>query len=280
MTRLAVGVLVGYLAARLVWALTGPALARPALARVNYRGRTVVTAAGVVLPLAAFVVEAGRALAGSLGVGHSAATTLPRMLALLAVAGFALLGLVDDLAGSGRDRGFRGHLAALSQGRPTTGLLKLAGGAAVALVIVGPMAGEATERLLADAALVALCANLANLLDRRPGRTLKAAVAIFALVSLTTGAAAALGGVAVVVGAGLGLLLDDLHEHVMLGDAGANALGAALGLGLVAATAPSTRTIALLVVAAFNLLGEVVSFSRVIDAVPPLRALDRAGRRP
>jgi hypothetical protein len=29
-----------------------------------------------------------------------------------------------------------------------------------------------------------------------------------------------------------------------------------------------------------NLASEAVSFSRVIDAVPPLRALDRAGRRP
>jgi hypothetical protein len=34
------------------------------------------------------------------------------------------------------------------------------------------------------------------------------------------------------------------------------------------------------VVAALNVAGELLSFSRVIDAVPALRALDRAGRRP
>lgn len=280
MIRLAAGVLVGYLAARLVWMATGPSLAVPALARPNFRGRTVITAAGLVLPLTVVLVEAGRAVARSTGVEPAAGITLPRMLVMVAVAGFALLGVVDDLGGSGEHRGFRGHLGALWRGRPTTGLIKLVGGAALAIVIVGPLAGDASRRLLADAALVALCANLANLLDRAPGRTIKATVAVFAVVAAATGGDRALMGVAVVVGAGLGLLLDDLHEHIMLGDAGANALGAALGLGLVLATAPTTRTMALVVVAGLNLVGEVVSFSRVIEAVPPLRALDRAGRRP
>jgi UDP-N-acetylmuramyl pentapeptide phosphotransferase/UDP-N-acetylglucosamine-1-phosphate transferase len=263
-----------------VWIAAAPSLAVPALARSNYRGRTVITAAGVVLPLTVVLVEAGRAVARSFGVEGSAGITLPRVLVLLAVAGFGLLGVVDDIGGSAEHRGFRGHLGALWRGRPTTGLVKLVGGAAVALVIVSPLAGDAPGPLLADAALIALCANLANLLDRRPGRTVKVGIAGFVVMALATGGDPALLGVAVVVGAGLGLLLDDLHEHIMLGDAGANALGAALGLGLVLVAAPATRTMALVVVAGLNLVGEVVSFSRVIDAVPPLRALDRAGRRP
>jgi hypothetical protein len=35
----------------------------------------------------------------------------------------------------------------------------------------------------------------------------------------------------------------------------------------------------LAVVAVLNLVGELSSFTRLIDAVPPLRAVDRAGRR-
>ena len=66
----------------------------------------------------------------------------------------------------------------------------------------------------------------------------------------------------------------------MLGDAGANVLGAVLGLGVVAACGPGARDVALVAVAAMNVAGEVVSFSRVIESFPPLRALDRAGRRP
>jgi hypothetical protein len=86
--------------------------------------------------------------------------------------------------------------------------------------------------------------------------------------------------VAVIIGASLALLLDDLHERLMLGDAGANVVGAVLGLGAVLTCASNTRLIALAVVAGLNVLSELVSFSRLIDAVPPLRFLDRTGRLP
>lgn len=66
----------------------------------------------------------------------------------------------------------------------------------------------------------------------------------------------------------------------MLGDAGANVVGAALGLGVVLACSPGARNAVLLVVAALNLVSERVSFSRVIAATPPLRAADRWGRLP
>src|SRR5919202_302805 len=111
MTRLIAAVVVGYLAARLAWLAARPLFALPALARHNYRGRALPTAAGIVLPLAALVVEGGRALAGSLGVGDDTGTAGVRLLVLVAVVGFGLLGLVDDLAG-GDDRGFRGHVGA------------------------------------------------------------------------------------------------------------------------------------------------------------------------
>lgn len=280
MTSLLAAVVVGYLAARLTWLATRPVFALPALARRNYRGRVLPTATGIVLPLAAVLVEGGRAVAGSFGVGDGPGSFL-RALVLLAALGFGVLGLVDDLAGDvGDDRGFRGHLRALAGGRVTTGALKLLGGGVVALLVVAPIVGESPGRLLADAALVALCANLANLLDRAPGRTVKVGLGAFVLLAVAAERTGALSGTAVVVGAALGLLLDDLHERLMLGDAGSNALGAVLGLGVVAACGPAGRDIALVGVGALNLAGELVSFSRVIDAVPPLRAVDRAGRRP
>jgi hypothetical protein len=157
--------------------------------------------------------------------------------------------------------------------------MKLVGGAAVALVVVAPVAGQSIGRLLADGALVAMAANLGNLLDRRPGRVIKVAGVTFVALALATGAAHALGGVAVVVGAALALLLDDLHERLMLGDTGANLLGGALGLGVVAVGSPVARLGVLGVLAVLNGLSEWVSFSGVIERVPPLRALDRAGRK-
>ena len=289
MTSVLWAVLVGYLAARLAWLAARPLFAHPALARVNHRGRTLPTAAGVVLPLAAVVVEGGRAVAGAFGVGDAPGLSGPRALVLLAAVGFGLLGLLDDLAAGGggappagggpEERGFRGHLGALARGRLTTGALKLLGGGMLALIVVAPVVGESPGRLLADAALVALCANLANLLDRAPGRTVKVGLAAFVVLALAARRTSSLSATAVVVGAALGLFLDDLHERLMLGDTGSNVVGAVLGLGVVVACGPSGRDAALVAVAALNVAGELVSFNRVIDAVPPLRALDRAGRR-
>jgi hypothetical protein len=169
---------------------------------------------------------------------------------------------------------------ALAAGHVTTGLFKLLGGAAVGLVAVSPIAGHSLRRLLADAALVALSANLGNLLDRAPGRVGKAGLTAFGVLAVASGGAPALSAVAVLAGATGALLVDDLHEQLMLGDAGANPVGAALGLGVVMVAGPGVRDAALVAVALLNVLGEVVSFSRLIDAVPPLRAIDRAGTRP
>ncbi|HVL05395.1 MAG TPA: hypothetical protein VM388_05375 [Acidimicrobiales bacterium] len=288
MRSIVAAVVVGYLAARLTWLAARPLLALPALARHNFRGRSLPTAAGIVLPLAAVLVEGGRAVVASFGVGDGPARGA-RLLVLAAALGFGLLGLIDDLAGGGggapaagggTERGFRGHLGALVQGRVTTGVLKLFGGAVLALVLVAPFVGESPGRLLADAALVALCANLANLFDRAPGRTIKAGLGAFVLLLVAVRSAEDLSGIAVIIGASLGLFLDDLHERLMLGDAGSNVLGAVLGLGIVAACGEAARDVALVAVAGLNVAGELVSFSKVIDAVPPLRAVDQAGRRP
>lgn len=269
---LVVGIVLG---AACRWGLR-EVLASPVLVRANHRGLAIPAAAGLVLPVTGMVAAGGVALVGL--ADAEAVATAPAVLA--AVIGFALLGLVDDvLGGDGDVRGFRGHARALARGRATTGGLKLAGGAALALAVCAPVSGDVVLRLLGDAALVALSANLANLFDRAPGRALKVVTVAFAVVAVATGVPPALTGVAVVMGAGLALLAGDLGERFMLGDTGANALGATLGLGVVLATNPATRLAVLVVVAALNVAGDAVSFSRVIDAVPLLRAADRAGRR-
>jgi UDP-N-acetylmuramyl pentapeptide phosphotransferase/UDP-N-acetylglucosamine-1-phosphate transferase len=101
----------------------------------------------------------------------------------------------------------------------------------------------------------------------------------FAALAIVTAFDRRLVGPAVVVGAGLGLVLDDLHERAMLGDAGANVLGGVLGLAVVLTGTTTARTACLGIVLGLNLLAEFVSFSRVIEAVPFLRAIDTLGRR-
>ncbi len=274
-----VAVIAGFLSGRLVWVMLRSALAHSTFERLNFRERMVPTAGGVVVPLALIGVEGGRVLLGAAGVGDAGLTT-PRLAVLIGVVAFALLGLMDDLGAAGAERGFRGHLRAIGRGELTTGGAKLAAGGAVALVLAALLhSGAGALGLIRDAALVALAANMANLLDRAPGRVLKVTAVSFVALVAAAGTAAALGAVAVAIGAGLALALDDLHERVMLGDTGANALGAVLGVGAVAVMAPNARTGVLAVLVLANAASEVVSFSRVIDGFAPLRALDRAGRR-
>ncbi len=81
--------------------------------------------------------------------------------------------------------------------------------------------------------LIALAANLGNLLDRAPGRTIKFGLVAYVPIAIVIGTAPIGIAVAPVMGAALGLLGDDLHERLMLGDTGANVIGAVLGLAVV-----------------------------------------------
>lgn len=196
-------------------------------------------------------------------------------------------------------KGLRGHLGALRSGRLTTGGAKALG--IPALALLGAAAAPRPRHgamVPADAILVAGCANLANLLDLRPGRALKAVIPAAAALAVPSASAPARGrrdtgqghpcgdrdasGRALAIAAlvpAAAALLPDLREHGMLGDAGANALGAAVGL---AATRRAPRPVRLGLtglVVALTLASERVSFSAVIDRTPALRAVDRWGRR-
>ena len=275
---LAVSAVLGLGGGHACWRLLAPAFEQPLFERTNVRGATVPVAAGVVVPI---VVVAGACI---LVLAEAAdVLDLPTgalLTTVLAVTGFALLGLLDDLAGDGSSRGFGGHLRALGEGRLTTGAVKLFGGGALAVVVASTVSDQHLARLVADAALIALSANLANLLDRAPGRVAKAALFAAVPIAVVAGLDARLAGPTLVLAALAALLVPDLREELMLGDTGANVVGATLGLAVVLTAASSTRSIVLGVVAVLNLVSEWVSFSRLIDRVGPLRWLDRLGRVP
>jgi UDP-N-acetylmuramyl pentapeptide phosphotransferase/UDP-N-acetylglucosamine-1-phosphate transferase len=269
----------GALVVRLLVVGAADVLAAPALRRTNYRGHELATAGGVLLVVALVPIEAVRAVLELVDLGREGSSEA-RALVLLACLGFGLLGFVDDVLGTQHDQGFRGHLRALGQRRITTGMLKLAGGGALSLIVVAAARPEAGWRLVADALVVALAANLVNLLDRAPGRATKASLAAAVPLALVAGSGPVGLALAPVLGGAAGLLGDDLRERLMLGDTGANVLGAALGLAAVLELSSGPRYVVLAVLVAVNVAAEVVSLSSVIDRTPPLRALDRLGRRP
>lgn len=276
--RLLVGIGLGAIAAVMSWIATRQIFSAPAFARQNYRGKTVPVGAGLVLALAVVAADAVMVVVDS-AAHRRPAGAIATGIVIATVLGYCVLGLLDDLAAAGDDRGFSGHLRALAQGRLTTGGVKLLGGGLLAIVVSG-MVHTGIGALFVDALLIALAANAGNLFDRAPGRTIKVgAVALGAvLLFASAGERGQLTGVAMLLGATLGLLAFDLGEQLMLGDAGSNVIGATAALGVVLTCGMPVRVAVLLIVLALNLASERISFSRVIDAVGPLRFLDRLGR--
>ncbi|MFF3439431.1 hypothetical protein [Streptosporangium sp. NPDC002721] len=248
-------------------------------ARTNHRGEPITLLEGP-----AFVAGAGAAAAVTPGLPSGV-----RAAALLAVAGSGGLGAYDDLYGATSSKGFRGHLSALAKGEVTSGAVKILGIGATGLA-----AAAVTSRnpfdvpraffdVIVNGGVIAGSANLANLFDLRPGRAIK--------VGLLAGAPLLAAGllkkdpvpaalVALPMGAAAALLPEDLGERAMLGDAGANALGALLGLAATVTLGRPGRLAVLGTVVALTAASEKVSFTKVIAGNPLLHRVDMLGRRP
>jgi len=243
--------------------------------RTNHRGETVTLLEGPAVAVGAVV--------GALVHARLRSATRPgawRSAAAMAVAGAgpAVFGAYDDLAGSGDRRGFGGHLAALRHGEVTTGTVKL-GGIGAAGTLSAALAGGALADVAINAGLVAGGANLLNLFDLRPGRAIKVAVASGVLISVGGSLGAGGSDVAIPLAAAAALLPEDLGERAMLGDCGANALGAMLGAAAAGMPRPA-RIVLLAGIVGLTAASEKVSFTKVIERTPALRWVDMLGRRP
>lgn len=280
----------------------------------NFRGREVHLGLGIVwLVWAGCAIIGGVAFSMLRADAQLSVLPILTLAGPLALVVFSL-GMVDDALGDRSARGFRGHLSALARGRMTTGGLKLLGISLaswfVALVLAevspwGGYIGQGSQGLNAGLALVAgaaiaLTSNFVNLTDLRPGRALKVSSVLMvggvlstgllmgsSAVAGTTGLVAALGVDRVIDALALALFAFgpivtvwryDLGETGMLGDAGANPMGAVAGLLIVAGLPlwALLAYVALLLV--LNFASEKISFSAVIEGNDVLRRIDEAGR--
>ena len=274
---------IGFPLAVAVAAFVVPAGARglrdAGLVRANYRGAQLAFPLGAVLATAALVTLAPLAYLDDRADLDLLDPELRRWLPYLL--GVAFLGFLDDALGQGEaaatPRGWRGHARALREGRLSTGAIKAIGALALAAYVVSGQ-GLESWRYLADEALLILATNLGNLLDLRPGRAEKAlgllalglclgawTLAPFELLGIFAGP--------ILVGAWL-----TLRERAMLGDTGSNLIGAIAGVWLLTALGADARLVALGVVLALTVYGEMRSISATIESVPPLRWLDSLGR--
>jgi hypothetical protein len=234
----------------------------------NFEGRNIPTSAGITLVpiiLLTLLTVGGFIEAGEGGVAYL-------IYSFVAVA----VGFADDLWGGAGARGFKGHLGALGRGRVTTGMVKvlvLGVGALVVGVVLwrfGPVA-------LVAGVILAGSANLANLLDVRPGRTIKF-LGVFVLVLLFVAPYGAVLAVMGVLGGAVALFYFDLKGRIMLGDAGAAVFGVVPGYLVVVDGPGVVWWIAVAVILGLTALAEVSSISRWIEEVGALRWFDDWGR--
>jgi UDP-N-acetylmuramyl pentapeptide phosphotransferase/UDP-N-acetylglucosamine-1-phosphate transferase len=252
--------------------------ARPtALVTRNYRGAEVVSRGGVTLA-APLVVGTFLAwlLRDRLQFGGEALCAAAASTAL-----YGALGWLDDARGTTGVRGLKGHFARLLRSREvTTGLVKAIGGAVLGLWAAYFLGAHGWTVLLGGVA-IALSANTVNALDVRPGRAAKLYLAA-SLVCLAFAWATPVRAPLVVLVALLGAMLAfgpaDLREQVMLGDTGANPLGAALGMTVVAATHWPWWLALSAALLAFSLAADRWSLTEVVGRVGWLRWVDELGR--
>ncbi len=249
------------------------------LVRENYRGALLAFPLGAVLATAALVTLAPLAFLNDRSHLDLLEPGLRQWLPYLL--GIAFLGFLDDALGRGEaaatPRGWRGHWAALRGGSLSTGAIKAVGALALAAYAVSGR-GLESWRYLADVALLILATNLFNLFDLRPGRAEKALGLLAAGLCLGAWTLAPLELLGIFAGPILVGARLTLGERAMLGDTGSNLIGAVAGVWLLTTLGGEGRLVALGVVAALTVYGELRSISRTIDSVPPLRWLDSLGR--
>lgn len=240
------------LAPALLRALTEGGHVRP-----NYRDRPIAFPFGVLILAGASIALIPLVLVERLdasGVFHPETSRVA-----VYVLGVAFLGLVDDTL-AGEPRGLRAHARAVMHMRFSTGALKAAGSLGLALYATS-FAGLSTARWLLAVGVLVLATNVFNLLDLRPGRSTKVFVLLGAGLTLAAGSLRALWTLGLFTGPALVAGAYDLRERAMLGDTGANALGALAGLWLVLTLSAVGQAVALGLLAAVTLYGELWSIS-------------------
>jgi UDP-GlcNAc:undecaprenyl-phosphate/decaprenyl-phosphate GlcNAc-1-phosphate transferase len=274
---------VGFPLAIAVAALLVPAGARglrdAGLVRANYRGALLAFPLGAVLATAALAALAPLAFLNDRADLNLLDPALRRWLPYLL--GIAFLGFLDDSLGRGgaaaTPRGWRGHARALRAGSLSTGAIKAIGALALAAYVVSGQ-GLESWRYLADVALLILATNLFNLLDLRPGRAEKGLGLLALGLCLGAGTLAPFELLGIFAGPVLVGAWLTLRERAMLGDTGSNLIGAIAGVWLLTTLGADARLIALAVILALTVYGEMRSISAKIESVPPLRWLDSLGR--
>jgi UDP-GlcNAc:undecaprenyl-phosphate GlcNAc-1-phosphate transferase len=197
-----------------------------------------------------------------------------------------LLGWTDDLIGSKAVKGLRGHFQYWKETKSfSMGAVKALGTLTIVTWLVISVRNGQTPiwQMGVELVLLMLMTNTLNLLDVRPGRSLKVffggtiTILLFHLLISGVSTGVLLPILPVCIG-GFLLFGLDIGGRGMLGDAGANLLGFTLGYGIIMSIPWEVQFLIIVGLCYLHKLAEVSSITQTIERNRFLNWLDRLGR--
>lgn len=235
----------------------------------NFQGIDIPVSAGISFPMSLILVAVIYNLLGWYEDAY--------LLFIFGAVAVSFLGFIDDQLGQRDTLGFKGHFGALFKGRLTTGGLKALGGGVISLFLALSLSSSWYD-IIINTLIIALFTNLLNLFDLRPGRAVKG----FLLLGLVI---AALADFHIqfflffpLLGAVIVYFPVDLKAKAMMGDAGSNVLGLALGYMCAASLILPYRIGVLAFLLAIHVYTEKYSLTATIESNKVLKWLDDLGR--
>ncbi|MCY9664801.1 hypothetical protein M5X11_07500 [Paenibacillus alginolyticus] len=262
----------------------------------NYLGHTIPRGMGVVLWLLLWLQEL--VLQGAIRIESSGLTSeflslkelssleVNNRVFIFAATLIFLLGWTDDLIGSKAVKGLKGHFRYWMDSKTLSmGAVKALGTLSISAWLVFTIRNDQTPiwQMGVELILLILMTNTLNLLDVRPGRSLKAflgsscAVLLLGLYFLDLKTSVFFPMIPVFMG-GLLLYSLDIRGFGMLGDAGANLLGFTLGYEIILILPWEAQVVIVAVIGFLHGQAEVSSITQMIEKNRILHWIDRLGR--
>ncbi len=268
---------------------------------INFKAETVPTGLGILFAFNQFLVmllyirnEPLRYFTEAKSISASSFSRAAWFLVALSLPlCVSAIGYFDDVRGEKAVKGLKRNIKSfLLTGHLTSSLLKLFVIFICALLWAvfyefNYFASEHTLlNVLINIFLIALFTNFTNLLDLRPGRTIKASILLFILFSLyqpdTPWLSLAMTRtsflmIAPVLAGALAYAPLDFRGQAMMGDAGSNMLGFVLGIGYAVILPLPAKIVVVILLTLFHIYCEFYSFSDFISRNRVLRFLDEFG---
>lgn len=243
----------------------------------NYKGESVIQSFGLNLMIHYLLYLFGWFLIIRL-VNKEINLFFEALFCLLVIV-LTFMGWIDDHFGTKEIRGLRGHFRALFyEKKITSGFIKAMLGSVISIYVGYFFSSDLITWLFAASILV-LSIHFFNLLDVRPGRTIKSfwllLLVVLPLISIHYLLTLALP----ILLSTLILFHYDRHRLAMIGDVGSNVLGGIFGFYLLLSTSLLIQFLFFSCFLLLALLSEKYSFTTYINNTPWLSRLDNWGIR-